>query len=78
MLHTLCVGQPANYTKLLSSLFAFHKEIQSAIKVANSEQIEDFLEGLVSPNSSQHAMRGASGYVGLRNFGCTCYMNSLI
>ena len=23
-------------------------------------------------------MRGISGYVGLRNFGCTCYMNSLI
>ena len=46
--------------------------------MANSEQIEDFLEGLVNPNSSQHAMRAASGYVGLRNFGCTCYMNSLI
>lgn len=77
-MHALCVGQPANYTKLLSNLFGFHKEIQAAIKVANSEQIDDFLEGLVNPNSSQHAMRAASGYVGLRNFGCTCYMNSLI
>ena len=56
----------------------FHKEIQGAVKVANAEQIEDFLEGLVSPSSSQHAMRAKSGYVGLRNFGCTCYMNSLI
>ena len=23
-------------------------------------------------------MRSASGYVGLKNFGCTCYMNALI
>jgi len=56
----------------------FHKEIQEATKVANDEQIEDFLEGLTNPKSSQHAMKSATGYVGLRNFGCTCYMNSLI
>lgn len=23
-------------------------------------------------------MRSATGFVGLKNFGCTCYMNSLI
>ena len=46
--------------------------------MANDEQIEDFLEGLVNPSSREHAMRASSGYVGLRNFGCTCYMNSLI
>ena len=23
-------------------------------------------------------MRSATGYVGLKNFGCTCYMNALI
>jgi ubiquitin carboxyl-terminal hydrolase 9/24 len=27
---------------------------------------------------SEVGMRAASGYVGLKNFGCTCYMNALI
>ena len=51
LLMTLCQGQPQNYLKLLAKLFVFHKEIQEATKVANEEQIEDFLEGLTNPKS---------------------------
>ena len=37
LLMTLCSGQALNYQKLLANLFVFHKEIQVAIRVADSE-----------------------------------------
>jgi ubiquitin carboxyl-terminal hydrolase 9/24 len=48
-------------------LFDFHAKIQQ------SWRFVDFTEF-----DSDIGLKQASGYVGLKNFGCTCYMNSLL
>jgi len=51
----------------LGYLYEFHAQIQKSEKVVN---FNDF--------DNEVGVRSSSGYVGLKNFGCTCYMNALI
>lgn len=67
LLLTLCQNHEANYIELLKELYKFHEQIQRCEGVVKFEEFD-----------SEVGMRSASGYVGLKNFGCTCYMNALI
>jgi ubiquitin C-terminal hydrolase len=51
----------------LQELYEFHAQIQSSQKVVSYSDFD-----------SEVGMRSAAGFVGLKNFGCTCYMNALI
>jgi ubiquitin C-terminal hydrolase len=53
---------------LLTKVQKFTTDISGAL--ANSD-VDEYL-------GKQQMAKSANGYVGLKNFGCTCYMNSLI
>jgi hypothetical protein len=81
LLHTLCSGCPNNYTQLLGRLFEFHKQIQDATNVTEKEEMDEFLSEVNTNNpqvQSSIGFKSRVGYLGLRNFGCTCYMNSML
>jgi len=49
-------------------LIEFYKQIENSWKFID---YDDFNDGDIG-------LRRINGYVGLKNFGCTCYMNSLL
>src|SRR3569833_438368 len=67
LLLTLSHQCEENFTTLLQQLYQF-KEADSGNK--NKSQVTEY--------DAEVGMRSATGYVGLKNFGCTCYMNALI
>lgn len=64
---TLCEKNESNFAQALKILYKFHE------KIDKSWQNIDFKEF-----DSDVGIKQASGYVGLKNFGCTCYMNALL
>ena len=68
LLISLCKDNIENFEILLAKIQKFTTDISGAL--ANSD-VDEYL-------GKQQLAKSANGYVGLKNFGCTCYMNSLI
>ena len=64
---TLCNKDEKYFSKTLEILFEFYGKIDSSWKVIDRSELDE-----------TDIMIKQSGYVGLKNFGCTCYMNSLL
>jgi len=64
LLLTLCDKNEPNFATAVQLLFNFHS------KINRSWQFVDYKETDVGVKEGW--------YVGLKNFGCTCYMNSLL
>lgn len=67
MLLTLCDQNEKNFAQALQILFKFHGQIEKSWKFIDFDEFD-----------TDVGIKQASGYVGLKNFGCTCYMNSLL
>ena len=67
LLLTLCEKNEGNFALALKILYKFHEQIGKSWQHIDSKEVD-----------SDVGIKQASGYVGLKNFGCTCYMNSLL
>ena len=65
LLITLCKKHTENYIILLKNLYIHHDEMKQ-IGVQTDEYDQTI------------GIKSTVGYVGLKNYGCTCYMNSLM
>lgn len=62
--------------RVSDTLRVLHMSAARAIECEDSsKRIKEFIPSIVRPGSER---RSALGYVGIRNMGCTCYMNSLL
>lgn len=67
LLLTLCEQNENNFAQALKILYKFHGQIEKSWKFIDYDEFD-----------ADVGLKQASGYVGLKNFGCTCYMNSLL
>lgn len=67
LLLTLCEKNEGNFALALKILYKFHEQIGKSWQHIDLKEFD-----------SDVGIKQASGYVGLKNFGCTCYMNSLL
>lgn len=67
LLLTLCENNEANFGQALEILYLFHEKIEKSWRYIDFDEF-----------ATDVGLKQASGYVGLKNFGCTCYMNSLL
>ena len=67
LLLTLGEQNENNFAEALKILYKFQGQISKSWKFIDHDEFDADV-GLKQP----------SGYVGLKNFGCTCYMNSLL
>lgn len=72
LIQVLCSQNPVNSHILLDKLY-FHHSTQ---KTSQSEDLSS--PSYASRVDNEMRAKAASGFVGLRNFGSTCYMNSLM
>lgn len=64
---TLSDKNEENFAAALKILYNFHGKIERSWRYIDMSEFD-----------ADVGIKQASGYVGLRNFGCTCYMNSLL
>lgn len=67
LLLTLSENNEANYKQTLNDLSAFLGKVEQSWRCIDYDEFD-----------ADVGLKQASGYVGLKNFGCTCYMNSLL
>jgi hypothetical protein len=83
LLLSLTANCEENFTQLLAKLFKFHRDTKKMLEDIPKvdEQIKSAYNSTTTnkSGSSDHiGVKASVGYVGLYNFGCTCYMNSLL
>jgi ubiquitin carboxyl-terminal hydrolase 9/24 len=69
LLITLCSNCDENYSLLLDELYEQREALMKSEILSKSKS---------SDMDASVGMRSSTGYVGLKNFGCTCYMNSIL
>jgi uncharacterized UBP type Zn finger protein len=64
---SLCEKNEENFASTLKILYNFHSKIDKSWRYIDMNEFD-----------ADVGIKQASGYAGLKNFGCTCYMNSLL
>jgi len=64
---TLCEKNEENFTSTLKVMYNFYGKVDKSWRYIDMNEFD-----------ADVGIKQSSGYAGLKNFGCTCYMNSLL